>query len=120
MKLQKKKDLMQKRRWRIRKKIRGTAERPRLVVRFTNLHIYAQCINDVIGQTVVSASSLDKDLRDAAIKPNVDGAAQLGKALGEKAKAAGVESVVFDRAGRRYHGSVKAFAEAVRESGIQF
>ncbi len=120
MKLQKKKDLMQKRRWRIRKKIRGTAERPRLVVRFTNLHVYAQCINDVLGQTVASASSLDKDQREAAIKPNVEGAAKLGKALGEKAKAAGIESVVFDRAGRRYHGSVKAFADAVREAGIQF
>ena len=120
MKLQKKHELTQKRRWRIRKKIHGTAERPRLVVRFSHQHIYAQCIDDAAGHTVVSASSLDKDQRESAIKPNVDGAAALGKNLGEKAKVAGIQAVVFDRAGRRYHGCVKAFADAAREAGLKF
>ena len=120
MKLQKKRELLQKRRWRIRKKIQGTAERPRLVVRFSHQHVYAQCIDDVAGHTLASASSLDKDQRENAIKPNTDGAAKLGKSLGEKAKAAGIESVIFDRAGRRFHGCVKAFADAAREAGLQF
>ncbi|QYY35849.1 50S ribosomal protein L18 [Ruficoccus sp. ZRK36] len=120
MKLQKKRELTQKRRWRIRKKIQGTAERPRLVVRFSHQHIYAQCIDDEAGHTVASASSLDKDQRESSLKPNVDGATQLGKVLGEKAKAAGIETVVFDRAGRRYHGCVKAFADAAREVGLKF
>lgn len=120
MKLQKKHDLLQKRRWRIRKKIRGTAERPRLVVRFTHQHVYAQCIDDKSGTTLVSISSLDKDQRENGYKANVESATKLGTALGEKAKAAGIQSIVFDRAGRRYHGCVKAFADAVRETGIAF
>lgn len=120
MKLQKKQDLIQKRRWRIRKKIKGTAERPRLVIRLTHQHVYAQCIDDRAGVTLVSASSLDKAERENSLKPNVDGATKLGQSLGSKAKAAGIERVVFDRAGRRYHGCVKAFADAVREAGIKF
>ncbi|MEO0794744.1 MAG: 50S ribosomal protein L18 [Verrucomicrobiota bacterium] len=110
----------QKRRWRIRKKATGSAERPRLVVTFTNLHIHAQCIDDVAQKTIASASSMGKDVRDQKLKANVESAATLGKLIGERAKAAGVEKVVFDRAGRRYHGCVKAFADAAREAGLNF
>ena len=117
MKLDQKKTLLQKRRWRIRKKVKGTAERPRLVVHFSNKHIYAQCIDDVRGHTMVYVSSVAKN---SATKANVEGAAKIGKSLAEKAKTAGVEAVVFDRAGRRYHGCVKTFAEAARTGGLQF
>ncbi|ADE54692.1 50S ribosomal protein L18 [Coraliomargarita akajimensis] len=117
MKLEKKKSLLQKRRWRIRKKVKGTAERPRLAVHFSNKHIYAQCIDDLKGHTLVYVSSLAKD-SDA--KANGEGATALGKLIAEKAKAAGIESVIFDRSGRRYHGCVKTFAEAAREGGLQF
>lgn len=118
MKLQKKKSLAQKRRWRIRKKVRGTAERPRLSVHFSNKHIYAQCIDDVKGHTIAYTSSVAG--KDAGLKANNDGARALGKVIAEKAKAVGIETVVFDRAGRRYHGCVKSFAEAAREGGLQF
>ena len=115
MKLQKKNSLAQKRRYRIRKKIKGTATRPRLAVHFSNKHIYAQCIDDVAGHTVAYASSVGG--KDAAAKANKEGAVALGKVIADKAKAAAVESVVFDRSGRRYHGCVKSFAEAAREGG---
>lgn len=120
MRLDKKQKLIQKRRWRIRNKIKGTAERPRLTIRFSGQHIYAQCINDDEGNTLVSASTTEKDLKAQKIKPNVSGATTIGKAFGQKAKAAGVSAIVFDRAGRRYHGAVKAFADAVREEGLKF
>ncbi len=120
MNLKHKRQLRQKRIWRIRKKVSGTAARPRLCVTFTNLHIYAQLIDDVEGRTLVSASTLNKDLRDQKLAANKAGAAELGKLLGEKAKAAGIESVVFDRHGRRYHGRVKEFADAARSSGLVF
>jgi len=116
MKLEKKQSLLQKRRWRIRKKVRGTAERPRLTVHFSNKHVYAQCVDDARGHTMAYVSSVGQG--DA--KANVDGAVALGKAIAGKAKSAGIESVVFDRAGRRYHGCVKSFAEAAREGGLQF
>src|SRR5690606_38965607 len=109
MHLEKKLQLRQKRIWRIRKKITGTAERPRLCVTFTNQHIYVQAIDDEAGKTLSSVSSLAKDLRDEKIRPNMDGAVKLGKIFAEKAKTAGVSSVVFDRHGRPYHGRVKAF-----------
>lgn len=117
MKLDKKKSLLQRRRWRIRKKIKGTAERPRLAVHFSNKHIYAQCIDDVNGHTLAYASSLGKE---ADAKANAEGAIALGKLIAEKAKAAKIETVVFDRSGRRYHGCVKSFAEAAREGGLNF
>ncbi|RME69789.1 MAG: 50S ribosomal protein L18 [Verrucomicrobia bacterium] len=116
----KKAKLLQRRRWRIRKKVNGTAERPRLSVRFTNKHIYAQCIDDDAGRTLVFLSSLDKDLRSQKVAANLKGAEILGKAFGEKAKAAGIDKVVFDRNGRRYHGCVKVFADSVRECGLNF
>ena len=115
MKLAKKDTLLQKRRWRIRKKIKGSAERPRLAVHFSNKNIYAQCIDDVKGHTVAYVTSLGGDA-----KANNDGAIALGKAIAEKAKAAGVKTVVFDRSGRRYHGCVKSFEEAAREGGLKF
>tara|TARA_B100001248_G_scaffold220746_1_gene176705 strand:+ start:146983 stop:147342 length:360 start_codon:yes stop_codon:yes gene_type:complete len=116
MNLKKKKQVLQKRRWRVRKKVCGSVERPRLSLSFTHKHMYAQCINDDEGKTLVQLSSLTKDLRSEGLKPNVEGAAKLGKVFGEKCKAAGIASVRFDRGSRRYHGAVKAFAEAARES----
>jgi large subunit ribosomal protein L18 len=113
-------NLRQKRIWRIRKKVSGTAERPRLCVSFTNKHIYAQAIDDVAGKTLLAVSSLSKDLKDDKLSANRDSATKLGKTFAEKAKAAKITTVVFDRHGRPYHGRVKDFAEAAREGGIQF
>lgn len=113
-------DLLQKRRWRIRKKVHGTAERPRLCVRFTGKHIYAQVINDVAATTLVFLSSLDPELRKQKLAANLSGAKALGTAFAVKAKAAGVGAVVFDRSGALYHGKVKVFADAAREGGLVF
>ena len=120
MNIEKKRELQQKRRWRIRRKVSGTVDRPRLSVHFSNKHIYAQCINDEDGSTLVSLSTLDKASRGDKNSANVEGAGTLGKAFSEKAKAAGVSKVVFDRNGRRFHGGVKAFAEAARNVGLKF
>ncbi len=120
MKLQKKTLLKQKRRWRIRRKIHGTADRPRLAVHFSGKHIYAQCIDDEVGRTLVYLSTLAKDLREEKIGPSVPGAERMGSLFGEKAKSAGISTVVFDRSGRPYHGRVKAFADAAREAGLNF
>jgi large subunit ribosomal protein L18 len=116
MKLLKKLSLLKKRRWRIRKKINGTSDRPRLAVHFSNKHIYAQCIDDVKGHTLVQVSSIGT----GDLKANKEGAIQLGRSIAEKAVAAGINTVVFDRAGRLYHGCVKSFAEAAREGGLKF
>lgn len=116
----KKAQLLQKRRWRIRKKIVGTAARPRLALRLSGKHIYAQCIDDEAGRTLVFLSSLDEALRSKKTAANLAGAGSLGKAFGEKAKAAGITAVVFDRSGRLYHGRVKTFADAARAAGLQF
>lgn len=112
--------LNQKRRWRIRKKIKGTAERPRLCVHFSGKHIYAQAIDDVAGRTMVSVTSLSPENRGRKLAANIAGAKELGAAFAGKAKAAGLSAVVFDRNGRRYHGKVKTFADAAREGGLQF
>lgn len=120
MKIQKKNELSQKRRWRIRKKVVGTPERPRLSVHFSNKHIYAQAIDDEQGKTLAFVSTLGKDLREQQLKSNLAGAAALGKAFGDKAKTAGIQKVVFDRNGRKYHGCVKTFADAAREAGLEF
>ncbi|MBL4575168.1 MAG: 50S ribosomal protein L18 [Opitutaceae bacterium] len=120
MKIEHKNKLLQKRRWRIRKKISGTQERPRLSVCFTNKHIYAQCIDDTTGETLVFLSSLNSELKSKNVSANIDGAKVLGEAFAEKAKAAGVSRVVFDRNGRLYHGSVKTFADVVRSAGLEF
>ena len=112
--------LLQKRRWRIRKKVNGTAARPRLCVRFTSKHVYAQAINDDNGTTLVFLGSLDADLRKQKLKANLASAKVLGVAFALKAKAAGIASVVFDRNGALYHGKVKVFADAAREGGLLF
>ena len=112
--------LLQKRRWRIRKKVNGTAARPRLCVRFTSKHVYAQAINDDTGTTLVFLGSLDAELRKQKLKANIASAKTLGVAFAAKAKAAGIASVVFDRSGAPYHGKVKVFADAAREGGLQF
>lgn len=112
--------LLQKRRWRIRKKVNGTALRPRLCVRFTAKHVYAQAIDDDAGNTLVFLGSLDPELRKQKLKANIASAKTLGVAFAEKAKAAGIASVVFDRSGAPYHGKVKVFADAAREGGLQF
>jgi large subunit ribosomal protein L18 len=112
--------LLQKRRWRIRKKVNGTALRPRLCVRFTAKHIYAQAIDDDAGNTLVFLGSLDPELRKQKLKANIASAKTLGVAFAIKAKAAGIASVVFDRSGAPYHGKVKVFADAAREGGLQF
>ena len=101
--------------FRIRKSVNGTAERPRLSVFRSNKQIYAQVINDLTGMTLVSASSLG--LEKLA---KIDQAKKVGELVAEKAKAAGVESVVFDRNGYLYHGVVKAIAEGARKAGIDF
>ena len=113
-------NLLQKRKWRIRKKVTGTAARPRLSVKFSTKHIYAQAVNDEAGATLVFLSSLDADLRKQKLAANLAGAKALGAAFAAKAKAAGITSVVFDRNGARYHGKVKVFADSAREAGLQF
>ncbi|HNC24589.1 MAG TPA: 50S ribosomal protein L18 [Opitutaceae bacterium] len=112
--------LLQNRRWRIRKKVVGTGARPRLSVRFTAKHAYAQAIDDDKGATLVFLGTLDADLRKQKLKANLAGAKALGTAFAAKAKAAGIASVVFDRSGARYHGKVKVFADAAREGGLKF
>jgi len=100
---------------------RAANGRPRLSVFRSSKHIYAQVIDDAAGRTLASASSLDKDLRASVEKgATQEAAAQVGRALAERAKAAGVESVVFDRGGYLYHGRVKALAEGAREGGLDF
>lgn len=116
----KKAELRQKRIWRTRKKVTGTAARPRLCVHFSGKHIYAQAINDELGHTLVFVSTVEKELKSQKLAANKAGAATLAKAFADKAKAAGITSVVFDRNGRRFHGTVKAFADAAREAGIAF
>ena len=102
---------------RIRKKLSGTAARPRLAVFRSIKHIYVQVIDDRTGTTLVSASSAEKG---GANGGNVDGAKAIGKIVAERAKEKGISSVVFDRGGFLYHGRVKALADAAREAGLQF
>ena len=110
-----------RRRYRVRKPLKGTAERPRLSVFRTHKHIYAQVIDDATGKTLASASSLDRQLREAVgFGGNKQAAEAIGKAVAERAKAAGVTQVVFDRGGYLFHGRVKALADAAREHGLSF
>ena len=112
--------LLQKRKWRIRKTVTGTAVRPRLSVKFSGKHIYAQAVDDAAGKTIVFLSTLDPEVRKGNVKGNVSGAKTLGVAFAAKAKAAGLTAVVFDRNGRPYHGRVTTFADAAREGGLTF
>ncbi len=106
---------------RVRTKVVGTPERPRLCVFRSLNHIYAQVIDDRTGRTLASASSLDKEMRKQLKGGgNVAAAKVVGKAIAERARAAGIEQVVFDRGGYKYHGRVQALAEAAREAGLKF
>ncbi|MEM5948706.1 50S ribosomal protein L18 [Spirochaetia bacterium 38H-sp] len=107
-----------KRKLRIRKKIRGTADRPRLCVVRTNRHLYAQIIDDDKSHTIVAASTLEKDL--SSLKNVVSDAEKFGEIIASRAKEKGINSVVFDRNGYLYHGIVRAIAEGARKGGLEF
>lgn len=111
----------QRRRHRVRRHIRGTADRPRLTVFRTSKHIYAQIIDDAAGRTLVSASTMDKNLRASVVfGGNQSAAAAVGQEVAARAKAAGISQVCFDRGAFRYHGRVAALANAAREAGLDF
>jgi large subunit ribosomal protein L18 len=115
------KAITRKRHYRLRRKLAGTAEAPRLAVYRSSKHIYAQLINDLTGVTLTSASSVEKTFK--AKQPtgaNVAAATAIGQTIAERAKALGVETVVFDRGGNLYHGRVKAVADSAREAGLVF
>ena len=108
-----------KRHDRIRLRLEGTESRPRLAVFRSNAHIYAQIIDDASGRTLAAASTLEEELRSSS-STKTEGAAVVGRLVAERAKSAGVERVVFDRAGFRYHGRIKSLADAAREAGLDF
>ncbi|MCK0093269.1 MULTISPECIES: 50S ribosomal protein L18 [Rhodococcus] len=108
-----------RRHFRLRKKIAGTAERPRLVVNRSSRHMHVQVINDLTGTTVAAASTIEADVRALEGDKKARGA-KVGQLIAERAKAAGVESVVFDRGGHTYSGRIAALADAARESGLKF
>ncbi len=106
---------------RIRKKVTGTPQRPRLAVHFSGQHIYAQVIDDSAGRTVASVNTTEADFRaDKSVRPNVATAIKVGKVVAERALAQKVTQIVFDRGGFLYHGKVKALADAAREGGLKF
>lgn len=112
---------LERRRQRVRQRVFGTSERPRLNVFRSRAHIYAQIIDDIKGQTLAAASSLDKSLRTSLKSTgSIEAAKAVGKLLADRAKVAKVSAVVFDRGGRMYHGRIKALAEASREGGLKF
>lgn len=102
---------------RIRRKVKGSGERPRLAVYRSLNHIYAQVVDDQLGKTIVSASTTEKDLRGST-GGNLDAARRIGRAIAERALEKGIESVVFDRGGYLYHGRIKALTDAAREAGL--
>jgi large subunit ribosomal protein L18 len=121
MRTEKKQQLRQRRRWRMREKLQGTRTRPRMSVRFTGQHIYVQFVDDETRVTLAAASTRAKSLPERGqIKSNVAGAKRIGAVAAEAARAIGITRVVFDRSGARYHGKVKALADAAREAGLQF
>ena len=105
---------------RVRKKIHGTAERPRLAVHRSNKHLVAQVIDDDAGRTLVASSTAETEQRAAGGGGTVDAATRIGTLLAERAKAAGIDKVVFDRGGFLYHGRIAALAAAAREAGLEF
>jgi len=106
---------------RVRGKVSGTADRPRLRITRTNMHVYAQLIDDVSGTTLAAASSLDSEFREGlGSGANTDAAKAVGVAIGRRALDAGITEVVFDRGGRLYHGRVAALAEGARDAGLKF
>jgi len=119
MRTEKKQKLQQLRRWRIRKKVTGTKLRPRMAVCFTNENIHVQFIDDDAGITIAAASTISKTApKDLAA--NVKGAKTIGELAAKNALDKGIKEVVFDRGGKRYHGKVKALADAAREAGLKF
>ncbi len=111
----------QRRRFRVRKRLDGTPERPRLCVHRTHKHIYCQLIDDSQGRTIAAASTRDKDLRSAIQRSsNKDAAVVVGQTIAEKAKAAGIQAICLDRGSCKYHGRVAALADAAREAGLTF
>lgn len=120
MKSEKKQELLEKRRWRIRKQVTGTAVRPRMSVRFTGQHIYVQFIDDGNRITVAAASTRNKASGAGKSGANVVTAQRIGTLAAEAAKGKGITEVVFDRSGARYHGKVKALADAARQAGLKF
>ena len=115
---QKKREARVRRHRRVRKKVEGSAERPRLAVFRSNKHISAQVIDDIAGRTLAAASTSEKDVRGSGTG-NKQAAAGVGKRVAERAKAAGVTKVVFDRGGNIYHGRIAAVADAAREAGLE-
>ncbi|KWT83410.1 MAG: 50S ribosomal protein L18 [Nitrospirota bacterium] len=114
-------ELRQRRHKRVRKKVTGTEERPRLTVYKSLSHMYAQMIDDTKGQTLAHASTLDKSLKtETGHKGNVAAAKKVGALIAQKAKEKGISKAVFDKGGFKYHGRVKALAEAAREAGLEF
>ncbi len=114
-------DIRVKKHSRLRNRLNGTAERPRLAVFRSNNHMYAQIIDDTVGNTLVSASTLEKDVKAELEKTNnVDAAAMVGTVIAKKALEKGITTVIFDRGGFIYQGKVKALAEAAREAGLNF
>jgi large subunit ribosomal protein L18 len=105
---------------RVRKKIHGTAERPRLAVHRSNKHVSVQLIDDDAGRTLVAASTTEPDLRSAGSGGSVEAATRVGTLVAERAKAAGIDKVVFDRGGFAYHGRIAAVAAAARDAGLEF
>lgn len=121
MRTEKKQRLAKVRHWRVRRKVVGTREKPRMSVKFTGKNIYVQFIDDVAGTTLAATSTLSKTLveRDQ-MKANKSSAKKLGVVAAEAAKAKGIKEVVFDRGAARYHGKVKELADAAREAGLKF
>ena len=117
-KSKKKRNLRKRRHARVRKNVAGTPQRPRLAVYRSNRHIAAQVIDDRAGHTLAAASSLEADLRGAG--PGKETAGRVGALVAQRAKDAGISSVVFDRGGNRYHGRVAALADSAREAGLEF
>ncbi|HEX8948958.1 MAG TPA: 50S ribosomal protein L18 [Dissulfurispiraceae bacterium] len=116
-----KEEARKRRHTRIRKKVFGTVEKPRLCVYKSLNHIYAQIIDDTKGRTIVAASTLDKDVaKESGHKGNVAMAKKIGQVLASRAAGSGIKKIVFDRGGYRYHGRIKALAEGAREGGLEF
>ncbi len=114
-------ELRRRRHLRVRKKVFGTPERPRLAVFRSNKHIYAQIIDDTVGHTLVAASTLDRELRDKLQKTwTKEAAREVGKLIGKRALEKGIKKVVFDRGGFKYHGRIKELADGAREAGLEF
>ncbi|MCU1460721.1 MAG: rplR [Acidimicrobiales bacterium] len=116
----KKQEARTRRHYRVRKKVRGSTARPRLAVYRSNKHISAQVIDDLTGRTVASASTVEADVKSTGSTSNRSAATAVGRLVAERAKAAGITSVVFDRGGFLYHGRVAAVADAAREAGLEF